>query len=82
MFITDNDDLPGDALLTLDLQITQQKVDSLDKTTFSTKEEHGSSGSSSPEIWEAPPILLACNNTKTESITGKLKRNSSTWKKM
>ncbi|CAC5380692.1 unnamed protein product [Mytilus coruscus] len=62
------DDLPGDALLKLNLQITQQKEDNLDETTSSTKEEHGSSGSSSPEIWEAPTITLASNDKKTGSV--------------
>lgn len=73
-FISDEDALPGDALLKLDLQITQQKVDSLDKTTSCIKEEHGSSGSSSPEIWEPPTIPLVSIDNKTESVTGKLKK--------
>ncbi|XP_063437784.1 protein IWS1 homolog [Mytilus trossulus] len=60
--------LPGDAPLKLDLQTTQQKGDNQDNTTPPIKEEHGSSGSCSPDLWEAPTIPLASNANKTEPV--------------
>ncbi|CAG2216925.1 unnamed protein product [Mytilus edulis] len=60
--------LPGDAPLKLDLQTDQQKGDNQDKTTPPIKEEHGSSGSSSPDLWEAPTIPLVSNANTTEPV--------------
>ncbi|XP_052082351.1 uncharacterized protein LOC127719991 isoform X2 [Mytilus californianus] len=67
---SNKDDLPGDSLVNvkLSLQITQGKEDNVDKTTPPVKEERGSSGSSSPETWEAPTITLVSNDKKTESV--------------
>ncbi|VDI23847.1 Hypothetical predicted protein [Mytilus galloprovincialis] len=62
------DDFPGDGALKLSLKTTQQKEDNQDKTTPPIKEEHGSSGSSSPDLWEAPTIPLQSNANKTEPV--------------
>lgn len=69
-FISGNFNLPGDAPLKLSLQISHQKEDNLERTIPVVQEEHVSSGSSSPDLWEVPTITLDSKDNKTESVKG------------
>ncbi|VDI77195.1 Hypothetical predicted protein [Mytilus galloprovincialis] len=76
-YTSSNFNLPGDVPLKLSLQISHQKEDNLERTIPVVQEEHVSSGSSSPDLWEVPTITLDSKDNKTESVKEILQQDDS-----